>query len=326
MKVSIIGPGSFGTSISKIISGNVDEVYLFGRSRDVIESINSENTNAVYFPLNKLNENISAYHLKDDVNKIAETDLVILSVPSGVLTEVIDDIAPYLRDKIIISGIKGISYPSLNLMTEVIQEKTQNENVFSVSGPTFADELINNVLSALTLGVDKKEYVKLVKKIFSSPNMITDSSTDVQGVEFCGVLKNVYAIALGVFDSQFYGNNSHYAFLNLCFKEMRLLLDEMGYDTSLSNNFCGFGDLNLTSGADKSRNRTIGFMIGKGIDIDLENSTITLEGFRSTKAVKRMIKDSEIKYPIINFVNDAFDNRKNVKTGLNSLLNDLKSM
>ncbi len=211
-------------------------------------------------------------------------------------------------------------------MTEVVEEKTQNENVFSISGPTFADELINNVLSALTLGVDKEEYVKLVKKIFSSPNMITDLSTDVQGVEFCGVLKNVYAIALGIFDSQFYGNNSHYAFLNLCFKEMRLLLDEMGYDTSLSNNFCGFGDLNLTSGADKSRNRTIGFMIGKGIDIDLENSTITLEGFRSTKAIKRMTRDSETRYPIINFVNDAFDNRKNVKSGLNSLLNDLKSM
>lgn len=326
MKVSIIGPGSFGTAISKIISRNVDEVYLFGRNRDVIDSVNSENTNLLYFPLNKLNDNISAYHLKDDVNKLTETDLTILSVPSGVLNRIIDDISPCLSDQIIISGIKGINYPSLNLMSEVIQDKTQNENVFSISGPTFADELINNILSALTLGVDKKEHIKLLRKIFSASNLLTDLSEDVQGVEFCGVLKNVYAIAMGIFDSQFYGNNSHFAFLNLCFKEMRLLLDQMGYDTDLSNKFCGFGDLNLTAGVDKSRNRTIGFMIGKGIDIDLENSSITLEGFRSTKALYKMTREIETEFPIINFVNDAFDDRKNVKLGLNSLLNYLKNV
>lgn len=324
MGVSIIGPGSFGTALAQLISKNTEEVYLFGRNKDVINSINNQRTNDVYFPLNHLNDNINAFHLKDDVNKLNETDLVILSVPSGVLSGVIKQLNPYLKDKIIISSIKGINYPSLNLMTEIIKDQTQNDNVFSISGPTFADELINNILSALTIGIDNSDYRKSIEKLFYSPSLFTDFSADVQGVEFCGVLKNVYAVALGIFDSQFYGNNSHYAFLNLCFKEMRALLDKMGYDMNLSNNYCGFGDFNLTACVDKSRNRTLGLMIGKDIALDFDNSTITMEGFRSAMAIQEMSRKIGKDFPIINFVNKAFKDRRCVKPGLNSLLNELK--
>jgi len=324
MNVSIIGPGSFGTALAQLISENTDEVYLFGRNTDVINSINTKKTNDVYFPYNHLNENINAFHLKDDIDKLEETDLVVLSVPSGVLSSVVSDLNHYLKDKIIISSIKGIDYPSLNLMTEIIKSETQNENVFSISGPTFADELIHNMLSALTIGVDNSEHIKPIKKIFNSPWLFTDLSSDVQGVEFCGVLKNVYAVALGIFDSEFYGNNSHYAFLNLCFKEMRVILDKMGHDVDLSNKFCGFGDFNLTTCVDRSRNRTLGLMIGKGIALDFENSTITMEGFRSAKALQKISQEMGMKFPIINFVSTAFKDRTSVKPGLNALLNDLK--
>lgn len=253
-----------------------------------------------------------------------ETELVILSVPSGVLNGVVSELHHHLRHKIIISSIKGIDYPSLKLMTEIIKTNTKNENVFSISGPTFADELINNILSALTIGIDNLDYRTPIEKLFSSPSLFTDFSSDVQGVEFCGVLKNVYAVALGIFDSQFYGNNSHYAFLNLCFKEMRILLDEMGYNSTLSNNYCGFGDFNLTACVDKSRNRTLGLMIGKDIALDFKNSTITMEGFRSAMAIQRMSRKIGKEFPIINFVNKAFKDRRCVKTGLASLLNELK--
>ncbi|CDG65199.1 Glycerol-3-phosphate dehydrogenase [NAD(P)+] [Methanobacterium sp. MB1] len=324
MRVSIIGPGSFGTALAQITSKNTEEVYLFGRNRNVIDSINNNGRNEVYFPLNQLNDNIKAFHLKDDVALIDETDVVILSVPSGVLSGVIQELRPYLKDKIVISSIKGIDYPSLKFMTELIKTETANDNVFSISGPTFADELINNILSALTIGIDNPDYKKPIGKLFHSPSLFTDFSSDVRGVEFCGVLKNVYAVALGIFDSQFYGNNSHYAFLNLCFKEMRTLLDEMGYDVNLSNNFCGFGDFNLTACVDKSRNRTLGLMIGKDIALDFENSTITMEGFRSAMAIQEITRKIGKEFPIINFVNKTFQDRKYVKPGLNSLLNEVK--
>lgn len=278
----------------------------------------------MYFPLNHLNNNINAFHLKDDVNLLDETDLVILSVPSGVLGGIVSELRPHLKDKIIISSIKGINYPSLNLMTEIIKNNTQNDSVFSISGPTFADELINNILSALTIGIDNSDYRTSIEKLFYSPSLFTDFSSDVQGVEFCGVLKNVYAVALGIFDSQFYGNNSHYAFLNMCFKEMRVLLDEMGHDMNLSNNYCGFGDFNLTACVDKSRNRTLGLMIGKDIALDFKNSTITMEGFRSAMAIHEMSRKIGKDFPIINFVNRAFKDRRCVKTELKYLLNELK--
>lgn len=117
MRVSIIGPGSFGTALAQLISKNTGEVYLFGRNKNVLNSINNKSRNDVYFPLNQLNDNIRAFHLKNDVFLIDETDLVILSVPSGVLGSVIQELNPYLNDKVVISSIKGIDYPSLKLMT-----------------------------------------------------------------------------------------------------------------------------------------------------------------------------------------------------------------
>lgn len=105
---------------------------------------------------------------------------------------------------------------------------------------------------------------------------------------------------------------------------MRVLLDEMGYDTNLSNNYCGFGDFNLTACVDKSRNRTLGLMIGKDIALDFDNSTITMEGFRSAMAIQEMARKIGKEFPIINFVNKAFKDRRCVKPGLNSLLSELK--
>lgn len=326
MKVSIIGPGNFGTALAQVISRNNDEILLFGRNPHLIAKINQDHVNPYYHPLLKLNDNIIAYELSKERQLLMESDIVLFSVPSGVLSSVIKDLKQYLKYNILISTVKGVDYPSLKFMSQIINEETQNPNVFSISGPNFADELISNLFSAITLGINKKEHINIIKNLFSSPNLIVDTSLDVRGVELCGILKNVYAIALGIFDSQFYGNNPHYAFLNLCFKEMRVLLDVMGHDPNLSNNFCGFGDLNLTACVDKSRNRTLGLMIGKDIALDFEKSSITMEGFRSSRAIQEMSKNIGIDFPIINFVNTALNDRKYAKNGLKTLLEELRGI
>lgn len=321
MKVSVIGPGSFGTAIAQLISPNVDEVNLFGRNERIINSINQNNVNNVYHPLVSLNKNISAHHLEER-SLIEETDVVIMSVPSGSLKGVVKNLKPHLHDKIVISTIKGIHYPSTKLISQIIREETCNENVFTISGPTFADELIRNLLSGLTLGIDKEEYLRDIKKLMKSPNLMMDFSNDVRGVELCGVLKNVYAVAMGIFDSSFYGSNEHYSFLTACFKEMLLILRKLSFDEDLINKFCGFGDLNLTACVDKSRNRTIGLMIGKGISLNLNRSSITVEGLKSARAIKELSNKHELETPIVDFVNTSFNNG-NVQSNINELLKRL---
>ena len=200
-----------------------------------INSINQKNINSVYHPLIKLNENIKAF-LMEDNKVIDDSDVVIFCVPSGSTRSVAKDIRENLEDKIIISTAKGIEFPSMYHMSQVIKDETNNDNIFSLSGPTFADELIRNILSGITLGINSNTHKKCVTQLFKSPCILLDISNDVEGVELCSVLKNVYATAMGIFDTYFQGHNEHNVLLNLCFKEMNHILDASGHH-GLSEHF-----------------------------------------------------------------------------------------
>lgn len=320
--VSIIGPGSFGTAIAQIISTNTEEVNIFGRNKTVLNSINQKNINNIYHPLIKLNKNIKAFPMTE-TEKIKDSDLVIFCVPSGSTRIVAKDLKESLNNKILISTAKGIEYPSLKYMTHVIKEETDNSTIFSISGPTFADELIRNVLSGITLGINKKTHKKQITKLFQSPSILLDSSEDVEGVELCSILKNIYATAMGIFDTYFQGHNEHNALLNLCFKEMNHILKKTGHN-NLSDHFCAYGDLNLTANTDKSRNRTLGLMLGKNIKLD-PKSTVTLESIKSVKAIKNKTNELSVKTPIVNFVESAFDEKNSIRNSINQLIKNVNN-
>lgn len=305
MKVSIIGAGSFGTAIAQILSKNIDNVYLLARDEKVIESINREHENSRYHPGIKLDEKIKAANIKS--SHIIDSDYIFLAVPSGSLRSIMRSLDSRLEDKKIISCIKGIEYPSLKPMTTVIQEETDSETVFCISGPNFADELIRGVTSGVTIGASK-EYQDDIASLIKSQNIVVDYSENIKGVEFCGILKNVYAVAMGILDGQITGENHKYTLLTLCFKEMRKILDEMGYG-ELFDKFCGFGDFLLTALTDKSRNRTLGLMLGKKMQLS-KKSTITVESLRSIKAIKALT--SKMNLPVLELVYETLNDPQNV--------------
>lgn len=319
MRAAVIGAGSFGTSIAQVISKKANEVKIFGRNENVIHSINTDHVNNIYHPLVDLNSNITACNISKSYISLDESKLIIFCVPSGAVRDVANKYHEFLSDKIIISAAKGIEYPSLKYMTQIIKEESGSDSVISLSGPTFADELIRNVLSGITFGVNGSKNERDILDLFRSPNILIDVSTNVEGVELCGILKNIYAVATGIFDSFFHGFNEHYTFLNLCFKEMKYILDEMG-NYNMSDKFCAFGDLNLTANSDKSRNRTLGLILGKNIELDPNRSTITLESLKSAKAIKVKTDELNLNVPIINFVDSSFNDPRNMREKVNSLL------
>lgn len=317
--VSIIGSGSFGTSIAQVLSKNFKYVRLFGRDDEVNASINNNQINNRYHPLIKLNKNITAYSLFKYHELLQESDLIFFCVPSGVVREIARFSKGDINKKIIISAAKGIEYPSLKYMTTLIREELNSNLVFSLSGPTFADELIRNNLSGMTLGIDNYDHRYELISSLSTPNLIIDTSENVNGVELCGVLKNIYAVALGIFDSLITSNNAHYTFLNLAFKEMNYVLSSLALE-NLSSLFCGFGDFSLTSNIDKSRNRTLGLIIGKNISIELARSTITFESIKSAKSIEIIANESDLNVPIIHFINAAFVDPHNIRENMKELL------
>jgi len=325
MKVSIIGAGSYGTALAQVISYNVDQVFLLGRDKSIIDEINKNKVNKNYFPSLKLSNNIRAFQLFQDIECIKESDVIVFSLPSGVTREIAKKLASLISGKLIISTSKGIEYPSLNTMSQAIVKATGNKNIFCFSGPTFADELIKGFLSGFTIGAVDKEGKQIVTSILNSPNIICDFSDDIVGVELCGVLKNIYSISIGIFDSFSYSNNEHYAFLTLCFKEMNHIVDHVARDRDLIHKFCCFGDFNLTTNTDKSRNRTLGLMVGKGLlKLNEFNPSIIFEGIKSVKAIKKKSKQLGLKTPIVDFAHEALNSKKNVKVSINELLKEIR--
>lgn len=225
----------------------------------------------------------------------------------------------------IISTAKGIEYPSLNTMTQAIKKVTSNKSVYCFSGPTFADELIMGYLSGFTVGANDKEGRDMISDLLSSPNILCDFSDDIEGVELCGVLKNVYSISVGIFDSFSHSNNEHYTFLNLCFKEMKNIVDEVAKDKDLIHKFCCFGDFNLTTNTDKSRNRTLGLMVGKGLlKLNEFNPSIIFEGMKSVKAIRKKSNQLGLDTPIVNFAHAALNKKGNIKVDIHKLLEKIK--
>jgi len=324
MKVSVIGAGSFGTSIAQVISSNINTVNLFARNKDVLNFINNERINKNYFPSVILNKNIQCYELHKDEELLADSDFVVFALPSGVIREVAEVLKENIKQVPILSTSKGIEFPSLLTMSEVIKEVTGNARVYSFSGPTFADEIINGSFTSATIGINNEDDKITLKEILNLPNFLFDYTSDVSGVELCGVLKNIYSIAAGIFDSFSNSNNEHHAFLNLCFKEMNAILNEYSEDKDMILRFCAFGDFSMTTNSDKSRNRTLGLMVGKGmLNLNEFNPSIIFEGLKSINAIEKKCENINLKAPIVRFVKESLNDIDGVKLRLNKLLKDI---
>jgi glycerol-3-phosphate dehydrogenase (NAD(P)+) len=321
MRVSIIGAGSFGTALAQTISSYTDEVSLFGRNVELLRSINANHVNPSYHPFTKLNNNIRAFDLSRHAGTLKESDLVVFSIPSGATRDVTYAVKDYLQGKTIVSAAKGIECPSLSTMSEVIKDEAGDVQTASFSGATFADELMQGAFSCATLGINQRADSELIFKAFNAPNLVLDMSNDVQGVELCGILKNVYAIATGIFDATVTGNNPHYGFLSLCFKEMGQILAKISSDPNLAQKFCAHGDLHLTANVDKSRNRILGFIVGKlGITPKDIRSNVVLEGVHAARALKRKSELAEVDTPLITFVNACLDDPARVRDYVKMLI------
>ncbi len=324
MKVSIVGAGSFGTSLAKVVSKNSSSVNLFARNIEVIDCINTKSVNKNYFPSVVLNKNIKCFDTNQDSSELAGSDFIFFALPSGVTREVAEFISNSIGTVPILSTAKGIEFPSLLTMSQVIKEVTGSERVYSFSGPTFADEIINGSFTSATIGINNDQDKNKIKEVLNIPQLKFDYSEDVKGVELCGVLKNIYSIATGIFDSFSNSNNEHHAFLNLCFREMNVILNKYSDDRELILRFCAFGDFSMTTNSDKSRNRTLGLMVGKGmLNLNEFNPSIIFEGLKSVNAIEEMCDKKGLAVPIVKFVKESLNDRDSVKLRLNELLINL---
>lgn len=305
MKIVIIGAGAFGTSIASALCLNKkNKVILWSHLPDEVEKISKTRINTKYFPNRILDSNL---HISCDYSVLKEGELIFLAIPSRVIVDFIKNNQKNINSNAILVNLsKGLGQDGKTIPEE-LNEFCLNQ-IVSLKGPSFASEVINNVPTIFTLGFNKQNQASIIRKAFEKTNLFLDYTTDIRGVEILSVLKNIYAIFLGIIDAKYNSSNTRLMILTKAFSEMRFIAEALGSITDTVFLSCGFGDLVLTSLNDLSRNRTLGLLIGKGFfNRNLDRNSVVLEGIYAIKTVYNLITSEQKKYtPLLNEIHDYF--------------------
>ena len=308
--VAVVGAGSFGTCLA-MLCARENDVLLWARDAEVVETINREHRNPRYLTEAVLPEALRA--TTDLEEALRGSEMVICAVPSHAVREVMSKAAPNLAaDPIIVSAVKGMELETGMTMHQVLEEvlaEHHHPRIVCLSGPSFASEIAQRLPTVVTLACREEAYAISVQSTLSCPWFRCYSTTDVIGVEVGGALKNVIAIAIGIGDGQRMGHNSRAALITRGLAEITRLGARLGAKHSTFLGLSGMGDLLLTCTGDLSRNRRVGLALGEGRSLEkvLQEVDGVAEGVATTRAVCQLAERLGVELPISNMVRQVID-------------------
>ncbi len=304
-KIAIMGGGSWATAIAKIVLAQAGTINWYMRRDDRIEDFKRLGHNPAY--LTSVRFNIKCINFSSDINKVVrESDTLIFVTPSPYLKAHLKKLKTKLKDKFIVTAIKGI-VPDENMIISDYFHKMYDvpeENIAVLAGPCHAEEVALERLSYLTVGCKDIEKAKMFARQLTGSYIKTSVNTDVAGIEYASVLKNVYAIAAGICSGLKYGDNFQAVLVSNALQEMNRFLDTVHPVDRCTNDSVYLGDLLVTAYSNFSRNRVFGTMIGKGYSVksaQIEMEMIA-EGYYGTKCIKELNKHLHVNMPIVDAV------------------------
>ena len=304
-KIAIIGGGSWATAIAKIVVGHTHHIGWYMRRDDRIADFRRLGHNPAY--LTSVHFDTDEIFFSSDINKVVELyDTLVFVTPSPYLKNHLKKLKTRIRDKFIVTAIKGI-VPDENLVcSEYFHEvyDVPYENLACIGGPSHAEEVALERLSYLTVGCADTDKAKAFTEVLASNYIKTKTSSDVVGIEYSSVLKNVYAIAAGICSGLKYGDNFLAVLLSNAVQEMSRFLSVISPLERNVYDSVYLGDLLVTGYSNFSRNRVFGTMIGKGYSVksaQIEMEMIA-EGFFGTKCMKEINRRMHVNMPILDAV------------------------
>lgn len=304
-KIAIMGGGSWATAIAKIVMSHDESINWYMRRDDRIEDFKRLGHNPAY--LTSVRFDVKRINFSSDINKIVrESDVLIFVTPSPYLKSHLKKLKTRLKDKFIITAIKGI-VPDENLIVSDYFHTVYGvplENIAVLGGPCHAEEVALERLSYLTVGCTDYNKAKYLAKKMANLYIKTSVSDDVAGIEYSSVLKNVYAIAAGICSGLKYGDNFQAVLMSNAVQEMNRFLKVVHPIPRQIDDSVYLGDLLVTGYSNFSRNRVFGTMIGKGYSVksaQIEMEMIA-EGYYGTKCIKELNKHYHVNMPIVDAV------------------------
>ena len=319
-KVLVIGDGGWGTALALVLNNNGHDVTIWGPFPKYIEAIRTSGENTSFLPGISIPSEIT---LTSDVNSAADTDVAVLAVPTKYFRSVMDQFSGVLPSSCsAVSVAKGLDRDSHHRMSEVASDILKLNTVAALSGPSHAEEVAQNIPTAVTIASTDAQQALDLQELFSSGTFRVYTSDDIIGTELGAALKNVIAVAVGVSDGMGFGDNTRAALITRGLSEMTRLGCALGAKASTFAGLSGMGDLIVTCTSQLSRNRSVGERIGKGEPIEqlLGDMKQAVEGVWNCKSALELARKMNIDVPITEQVHAIVHEGKDPREAVQALL------
>lgn len=324
MKVTVLGTGSWGTSLAKVLAENQHDVVMWGRDQHVVDEINQRHTNHLFLSQVDLPLNLVA--TRDLEQAMSETELVLVVVPTIAMRPVMEQVKPYLKNQpLIVHATKGLE-PGTHLRMSQVIETTLDRDAYRdlvvLSGPSHAEEVARHDLTTITAACENLDAACSVQQIFMNEYFRVYTNRDVVGVELGAALKNIIALGAGLLSGLGFGDNAKAGLVTRGLAEISRLGLYLGADPLTFLGLTGVGDLVVTCTSPHSRNWQAGNLLAKGYTKDEIESKIEMvvEGISTTKVAHELAQELGVEMPITSAIYAILYEGADVKATLLSLM------
>ena len=322
MKIGLLGCGAYGLALSSIMHDNHCDITMWTRLKEEAEELTKTRCNKKKLPSYKIPEDIKITSNIEEC--ITNKDLIVIAIPAAGIDNLAQMMAPFIQknDHILIAT-KGIEQGTGLFIHEIVLKYLRTRNVAAISGPSFAVDIITKMPIGLSVAGKRRETIRRAKKALGNSYTKLRTSSDLIGIEACGAIKNVIAIAAGMLDGLGANDSTTEMLLTEATHDMMNILQAFHAKRKTVTTFAGLGDLLLTCTSVKSRNYSFGKLVGtkkNQEEIKKYLTTTTVEGYYTLESIYKLLKDKRVSIPIIDLIYDIVVRGKNPESLLSFLV------
>lgn len=327
-KITILGTGAYGLSLALMFHKNNNELTLWTKFEEEKEILEQKRCHEKLLPNVKIPADIKFTTSLEIAVK--DANLVVIALPAAVVDEVMEELVPFIqRDQAFCIASKAIDHNHCKFLNQIVEYYFENNPIAVISGPTFAIDMAKNNPVGLSLAGSTIEVIKLVKETLENDTLKLRISEDILGLEICGALKNVIAIASGILSGMGYPDSTKAMFITESMHDIKKIIQGFGGKSKTIMSFAGFGDILMTCTSEKSRNFVFGEMIGKKLsekEIMDYLSTHTVEGYETLQTIHFLLDKHNITIPLIDCIYKIVNEHKNPDLLIDWLINFEKDL
>lgn len=314
MKIAILGAGAYGLSLALMANQNDNQITMWTKFPEEKNLLETNHGNPKLLPNVVMPNNIK--YTTDMEKCVTGSDIIMIMVPAGAVDDVSLELEKYYQGQYICIGSKGIERDTCLFVEDVVKKHLRTKKLAVISGPSFAVDIASFVPIGLTLASEDKQTLEMIKQALENEHLKIRTCDDIVGVEICGSIKNIIAIACGIIDGIGLPESTKAMLITESMHDIKGLIHALGGNKKTIMSYAGIGDLILTCTSSKSRNFTFGRLIGSKVsieEIEEYKKTTTIEGLYTLKSIYKLLRNKKVHMPIIDIMYRIIVNHDDIR-------------